>query len=174
MERMSTAFDIFDDAPDDDAGQIRFSRVLRPQRSSTKRGLRIITYFILCLFCPTALLFLVMGAYPVTGFMGLEVVGLIFALRYNHKVGSSFEAITITEDEFRYSRVDHWGKRRQWTFQARWLQVRFDAPSKQLICGTHGKRVAIGRHLTGDERQALGETIKAEIGRLTAPATVTS
>lgn len=149
---------------------IRFSRVLRPHRSSSDRAIRIITVFILFLFLPTGLMFLVAGAWPVSGFMGLEVAGLIFALRINHKHGSAFEAITITDHEFRFSRVDHWGKRRHWSFQPHWLQVRFDAPSKQLIAGTHGKRIAIGRFLTADEREALGETLRGEINRLSKPA----
>lgn len=152
-----------------ETAEIRFSRVLRPHRSSSDRAIRIITIFILFLFMPTGLMFLVAGAWPVSGFMGLEVAGLIVALRINHKHGSAFEAITITDHEFRFSRVDHWGKRRHWTFQPQWLQVRFDEPSKQLIAGTHGKRIAIGRFLTADEREALGEILKGEIGRLSKP-----
>ena len=151
-------------------GPIRFSRVLRPHRSSSDRALRIMTIFVLGLFTPTALLFFIAGAWPVTGLFGLEVAGLIFALRYNHKVGSAFEAITITDREFRFSRVDHWGKRRHWSFQPQWLQVRFDTPSKQLICGTHGKRISVGRFLLPEEREALGETLKHEIRRLNNPA----
>lgn len=156
------------EAPLDTA--ILFSRVLRPHRSSTKRALRIMTYFILCLFGPTALLFLVMGAWPVFGFMGVEIIGLIYALHLNHRYGAAFEAITITDREFRFSKVDHWGKRRHWSFQPQWLQVRYDQPSKQLIAGTHGKRITIGTFLTEDEREALCEILKSELRRACQPA----
>lgn len=148
------------------AETIRFSRVLRPHRSSTDRAIKIVTGFVLFLFIPTGTAFLIAGAWPVFGLMGLEVAGLIFALRYNHKVGSAFEAITITEHEFRFSRVDHWGKRRHWTFQPQWLQFRVDAPSKQLIAGTHGKRIVIGKFLNMDEKLALCELLQSEVKRL--------
>lgn len=145
---------------------IRFSRVLRPHRSSSERAIRIVTLFVLFLFIPTGTAFLVVGAWPVFGFMGLEVAALIFALRYNHKVGSAFEAISISERTFKVSKVDHWGKRKHWTFQPQWLQVRIDGTSKQLIAGTHGKRIVIGKFLNEDEREDLCEVLKEEIRRL--------
>lgn len=148
-----------------DMDAIRFSRVLRPHRSSSERAIRIVTGFVLFLFIPTGTAFLIAGAWPVFG-LGLEVAGLIFALRYNHKVGSAFEAITLTEREFRFSRVDHWGKRKHWTFQPQWLQFRLDGPSKQLIAGTHGKRIVIGKFLNLDEKAALCEVLQHEVSRL--------
>lgn len=156
------------DNADDPA--IRYSKVLRPHRSSTNRTLRILSVFLVLFFLTAGVGFLMAGAWPVFGFMGLEIGGLIFALWYNHKVGSSFEAITITESEFRLSKVDHWGQRRHWTFQPQWLKVRFEPVSKQLICGVHGKHVIIGKFLTEDERQALAETLRAEVQRLQLPA----
>ncbi len=151
------------DKPEDPGDAIRFSRVLRPHRSSSDRAVRIVSFFVLFLFIPTGTTFLLMGAWPVFGFMGLEVAALIFALHYNHKVGSAFEAITLSEREFKISKVDHWGKRKQWTFQPQWLQLRFDETSKQLIAGTHGKRIIIGKFLTDDEREALCAALKDEL-----------
>ena len=120
----------------------------------------------LFLFIPTGTVFLIVGAWPVFGFMGLEVAALIFALRYNHKVGSAFEAITISERAFKVSKVDHWGKRKHWTFQPQWLQVRMDDASRQLIAGTHGKRVVLGKFLNDGEREELCGVLKEEIRRL--------
>jgi uncharacterized membrane protein len=151
------------DQTDDSEDAIRFSRVLRPHRSSSDRAVKIVSGFVLFLFIPTGTTFLLMGAWPVFGFMGLEVAALIFALHYNHKVGSAFEAITLSEREFKISKVDHWGKRRHWTFQPQWLQVRYDETSKQLIAGTHGKRITIGKFLTDDEREAFCGVLKDEL-----------
>lgn len=156
----------FTNDPMPGAEVIRFSRVLRPYRSSSDRAVKIVSIFVMFLFIPTGTTFLIIGAWPVFGIMGLEVMGLIFALRYNHKVGSAFEAITITEREFRFSKVDHWGTRKHWTFQPQWLQVRLDGPSKQLIAGTHGKRIVIGKFLHADEREALCDLLQDEIRRL--------
>jgi len=157
------------DLDQQDAGRIRFSRVLRPHRSSSERAIKIVTGFMLCLFIPTGTIFLINGAWPVFGFMGVEVAGLIFALRYNYKVGSAFEAITISDQEFRLSRVDHWGKRAHWSFQPQWLRVRVDATSNQLIAGTHRRHVVIGKFLTLDERETLCEVLRSEIRRLNNP-----
>lgn len=155
-----------DEHPQQSEENIRYSRVLRPHRSSSERAVKIVTGFVLCLFIPTGMVFLLVGAWPVFGIMGLEVVALIFALRYNHKVGSAFEAITLTDTEFRHSKVDHWGKRKHTSFQPQWLQVRIDDASQQLIAGTHGKRVVIGKFLTDDEREELCKVLIEEIRRL--------
>ncbi len=148
---------------------IQYSRVLRPHRSSSNRALKIITAFILFLFGPTSLMFLLAGAWPVFGIMGLEIAGLIFALWFNHKLGNAFEAITISPREFRISKVDHWGKRTHWSFQPQWMKVRFDQPSKQLIAGVRGKHVIIGKFLTEEEREALADTLWAEVQRVQLP-----
>lgn len=147
---------------------IRFSRVLRPYRSSSERAIKIVSMFVVFLFMPTGTVFLLLGAWPVFGFMGLEVAALIFALRYNYRVGSAFETVTLTEDEFRYSKVDHWGKRQHWSFQPHWLRVRVDGTSKQLICGTHGRHVCIGKFLSDDERADLCAQLSDEVRRLRA------
>ena len=155
-----------DDTSHNSDEKIRFSRVLRPHRSSSERAVKIVTGFVMCLFIPTGMVFLLVGAWPVFGFMGLEMIALIFALRYNHKVGSAFEAVTITDKEFRHSKVNHWGKRQFTSFQPQWLQVRIDEASQQLIAGTHGKRIVIGKFLTNEEREELCNILIEEIRRL--------
>lgn len=158
------------DHTNDREPEIRFSKVLRPHRSSSDRDVKIVSFFVFFLFIPTGTAFLMAGAWPVFGFMGLEVAGLIFAIWFNHKVGSAFEAITITDSEFRLSKVDHWGKRTYWTEKPQWLKVRFDAPSKQLIVGVHGRHVVIGKFLLEEEREALAEVLQQEVRRATQPA----
>lgn len=153
----------------DDESAVRFSKVLRPHRSSSDRDVKIVSAFVFFLFIPTGTAFLVAGAWPVFGFMGLEVAGLIFAIWFNHKIGSAFEAITITDTEFRLSKVDHWGKRSYWTEKPQWLKVRFDEPSKQLIVGVHGRHVVIGKFLMESEREALAEVLQHEVRRATLP-----
>lgn len=148
---------------------IRFSKVLRPHRSSSDRDVKIVSFFVFFLFIPTGTAFLIAGAWPVFGFMGLEVAGLIFAIWFNHKIGSAFEAITITDNEFRLSKVDHWGKRSYWSEKPQWLKVRFDAPSKQLIVGVHGRHVVIGKFLLESEREALAEVLQHEVKQLSLP-----
>lgn len=157
------------ETPPIDQDTIRFSKVLRPHRSSSDRAVKIVTAFVVFLFMPTGTASLMAGAWPVFGFMGLEVAALIFALWFNHKVGSAFEAITITDTEFRLSKVDHWGKRTYWSEKPQWLKIRFDAPSKQLIVGVHGKHVIIGKFLLEKEREALAEVLQQEVRRTTQP-----
>ncbi len=166
---MSNDFDTPSGQDTIDESAIRFSKVLRPHRSSSDRDVKIVSFFVFFLFIPTGTAFLIAGAWPVFGIMGLEVAGLIFAIWFNHKVGSAFEAITITDQEFRVSRVDHWGKRTYWSEKPQWLKVRFDAPSKQLIVGVHGRHVVIGKFLLEAEREALAKVLQDEVKRLSLP-----
>ncbi len=150
-------------------GEIRYSTVLRPHRSASRRALKILTVAVLCASVPTALIFSLIGAWPVFGFMGLEVLALLVALRFNHKAGNTFDAISITDSEFRLSRVDPWGRRRHWSFQAQWTQVRLEGPTQRLLIGSHGKSITVGTFLTPEERARLAGNLKYEIARVVRP-----
>lgn len=167
--RMNFDIDTHSSQTPDDDSTIRFSRVLRPHRSSSDRDVKIVSFFVFFLFIPTGTAFLIAGAWPIFGFMGLEVAALIFAIWFNHKVGSAFEAITITDQEFRVARVNHWGKRTYWTEKPQWLKIRFDTSSKQLIVGVHGRHVVIGKFLMEAEREALAEVLQHEVKKLSLP-----
>ena len=75
--------------------QGRFCLELRPNRSGSLRGIHILFGFLLFVFVPTGVVFTLIGAWPVFGFMGAELLLLYGALRINQRrSGASFAAGT--------------------------------------------------------------------------------
>jgi len=70
---------------------------LRPHRSASVRAINFIILGLLAIFIPTAVGFVLAGAWPVTGFMGFELLLLYGALRLNQHRGTTVETIDLTQ-----------------------------------------------------------------------------
>lgn len=145
-----------------DSDKVHFHAELRPNRSGTIRGIHILFGFLLFVFLPTGVIFVVVGAWPVFGFMGAELLLLYVALRVSHKRGGMVENIWMTERRVTIERVDHWGGRQQWSFQPQWLKVEVAPRSGRGSClrlRSHGRAVTIGAFLTAEEQDEVANAL---------------
>lgn len=149
-----------------------FRAVLRPRRSATLKGIHIVMGAVAATSFGTGVAFIAAGAWPVFGFLGLEVLLLYGALRLHHWSGRVFEVIAITGETCTVERVSPWGKRRMWSFQPYWMQVMIDprAGENRLELRSHGRVLAIGAFLTPSERSEVAEKLREALARLTVPA----
>lgn len=92
------------------------SRRLRPHRSLDARAFRLLV----AIFCGcgviSSLPFLFLGAWPVAGFMGLDVLLLYIAFRVNFAAARAYEDILVTPLELRVEKVSARGALRRWRF----------------------------------------------------------
>ncbi|MSO92068.1 MAG: DUF2244 domain-containing protein [Rhodospirillales bacterium] len=153
------------------AGDGRFRAVLRPRRSASLEGIHIVMGAVAAVSFGTGVAFIAAGAWPVFGFLGLEVLLLYGALRLHHWSGHVSEIIAITDETFTVERVDPWGKRRMWSFQPHWMQVLLDPLEGQnrLELRSHGRALAIGAFLTPAERRAVADLLRGALARLATP-----
>lgn len=150
---------------------VLFRAVLEPNRSGHGIAGRLLGLFICCVLVPTGIAFLVVGAWPIVGIMGLEVVGLLFAVHINRRRSRGFETVAVTPEVLTVERYDHAGRRQSWTFQPHWLQVLMDDPPKRdsyLRLRSHGKVLEIGRFLTPEERLTLAKALREAIREMGA------
>lgn len=143
-----------------------FSAVLRPNRSATLRGINILMIFVAVWFGATGLAFAYLGAWPITGFVGLDIVLLYFALRYNLRALGRYESIEITAETLTLEHVDPWGRRSRASFQPYWVQVGWSRGRLELR--SHGRGVIFGAFLLPEERVSLAEAIKDALARVRA------
>src|SRR4026209_2898607 len=66
-------------------GQTRFSAVLTPHRSLGPKGFMVLMGAVCAVSFGTGLLFYLLGAWPVIGFMGLDVALIYIAFRLNYR-----------------------------------------------------------------------------------------
>ena len=144
------------------SNQTDFCVELSPNKSGTTRNIHIIIGLLLCLFIPTGLVFSLLGAWPVFGFMGIELGLLYIAFRCNQRDAKAYERLSLNNDSFVFERHDPWRGYESWTFQPQWLQVKIDHSNEYETCLTlnsKGKHLAFGIYLTSNEKSAVAELL---------------
>lgn len=146
--------------------QVFFSATLRPHRSATTRGIDIVIALIAAVSFGAGIAFVSLGAWPVTGFLGLDILLLWIALRLNHRAGNARETVEMREDVLRIVRVDAWGRRKEWTFPPYWAQAVLDEERQALVVRSYGTEAAIGAFLTEGERGDLLRALRRALGKV--------
>jgi uncharacterized membrane protein len=108
------------------------------------------------------LVFLAMGAWPVSGFMGLDVLALYIAFRISYRQALAFEKILIGNGLITVERSDMHGNVTTETLPSYWAQVAFegDEESGEVALRSHGRSVPVGRMLPGFERAMFADTLR--------------
>ena len=148
------------------AAAVLFDAMLTPHRSLSPRGFLVLRSLVCAVSFTAGVAFFLMGAWPVVGFMGADVLLIYLAFRINYRRARMFEEVVLTRDALVVRRVDHWGAEKRWTFQPYWLQVRMDDPPEhesQLTLRSHGKSLVIGAFLTPEERLSLARELQQHL-----------
>jgi len=141
---------------------------LAPHRSLSPKGFAIISWIILAVGFVHGILFLVIGAWPVVGFAGLEWLLFWWLLRRHFRGDGRAERVRLFNDRLRLERRDARGRVSMVELQPYWLQVVLEkgsADSNALYLASHGKRHEIGRFLSPEERSTLAETLRWQLSR---------
>lgn len=150
---------------------VRFSAVLRPNRSVTPASVNRIMALVAVLWLGAAIGFAESGAWPVSAFLVAGVGVLYGALRLALKAGRTVETLALTEGALTICRVGPRGQRQDWSLPPHWLQVITDGAAAKggIVLRTHGRSVAIGRFLAPVERETLARDLRAALRALAAP-----
>ena len=104
----------------------------------------------------TGMVFTSMGAWPVLGFFGLDVLIVYIAFRLNYRAGRLHETIEVSRSDLTVTRIHPTGRRERFNFNPYWVRVRLAEGRDgrtDLRLHLHGKELAFGRFLTDDERR---------------------
>lgn len=148
-----------------------FETVLSPNRSLSGPGFGIVMGVFGVASLVAGLAFLSMGAWPVLGFFGLDVLLLYWAFKANYRAGLLQEHIRLTLAALDIRRRMPGGREAQWTFQPYWVRLALDRAEEhdsELSLSSHGKRLVIGAFLAPEQRAALAGTLQAALARVKA------
>jgi uncharacterized membrane protein len=133
-----------------------FSATLTPHRSLGRVGFLILMVLFGLVSFITGMLFLVLGAWPVFGFFGLDVLLLYWAFRLNYRHAEAYEQVTVTCSELRVRRVSHLGRAREWVLNPLWVRLDKveieDFGIDRLFLISRGKKLSIASFLSPDEK----------------------
>jgi uncharacterized membrane protein len=151
-----------------------FSAVITPQRSLGQVGFVLLMALVGVVSFLAGMVFLLIGAWPVFGFFGLDVLLLYWAFRINYRQAAAYEEVTVTPVELKLRKVSHRGQVREWALNPLWVTLDQVAHEEfgieRLFLVSRGKRLMIANFLGPDEKasfaQALGQALwQAKRGR---------
>jgi uncharacterized membrane protein len=144
-----------------------FSALLTPHRSLNRTGFLVLMTFLSVVSFATGIAFLLMGAWPVLGFLGLDVLVIYWAFRVNFRRAAATEEITVTPSELRVRRVSHRGHVAEWVLNPLWVQldqkVHAEFGIERLYLVSRGRRVSIGSFLGADEKASFAKALLAAL-----------
>jgi len=145
-----------------------FAAVITPHRSLTPRGFVI---FMLCLGAlsfASGVTFVLMGAWPVCGFFGLDVLVVYLAFRANYRSARAYEEVTVTPSELTVRQVSHRGAVREWTLNPLWVRleriVHEEFGIERLFLVSHGRRLPIAAFLGPHEKASFALALAGALG----------
>ncbi len=154
------------DAHEDDTTALDL--VLSPHRSLSPAGFWLLMALVAGVSFGAGLAFFFAGAWPVIGFLGLDVVLFYLAFRFSYRSGRVVETIRLRPSDLVVRRTSARDSVRTWSFQPYWLRVELDeggAQSGQLALCSHGRRLVIGDFLAPGERHEVAATLRAALAR---------
>jgi uncharacterized membrane protein len=114
----------------------------------------------------TGLFFYLLGAWPVIGFMGLDVALIYLAFKLNFRALRLYETVDLTEDALTVTRVAPSGKEQSWRFNPYWVRLSLRpraGRSSELSLASHGKRLVFASFLTDAEREDFAAALRAAL-----------
>src|ERR1700704_2962759 len=100
-----------------------FSAVVTPHRSLSHAGFLIVMAAVGGVSFVAGTAFLLLGAWPVFGFFGLDVLLVYWAFRVNYRAAAAFEEVTVTPSELTVRKVSHRGELAEWMLNPVWTRL---------------------------------------------------
>src|ERR1700679_79125 len=140
-----------------------FSARLTPHRSLNRTGFLVLMGFLSVVSFAAGVAFLLMGAWPVFGFFGLDVLVIYWAFRVNFRRALATEEISVTPSELRVRRVSHRGHVAEFVLNPLWVQLdrktHAEFGIERLYLVSKGRRVSIANFLGAEEKASFAKAL---------------
>ena len=145
-----------------------FDARLEPHRSLSRRGFRFLMLGCCAISTLYSLPFYFMGAWPVVGFLGLDVLLVYWAFRANFRAARAYEEVTVTASELTVRQVSHRGRVREWTLNPLWVRLERIAHEEfgiqNLFLVSRGRKLPIAGFLGPDEKASFAKALSNALG----------
>jgi uncharacterized membrane protein len=149
-----------------------FEAELVPHRSLSPRGIFLVLGFLGAVSLSVTTLFWYLGAWPIAGFNGGEMLIAAALLRTHARSRRVREVLCLTEGGLRIERFDVHGHRTELFLPAAWLNAQLEErPGRVpgLFLSTHGRREEVARSLGEFQKRDLADALRAALFRLRNP-----
>jgi len=145
-----------------------FAATITPHRSLGATGFLVLMLATSAVGFVSGMMFLIIGAWPVFGFLGLDVLLLYVAFRANFRAARAYEEVTVTPSELTVRKVSHHGSVREWTLNPVWVRldrvVHEEFGIERLFLVSYGRRLSIAGFLSPDEKASFATALSSALG----------
>ena len=153
----------------DPAAERLYDVLLMPHRSMTRANVRILMLVFGAAGIFTSLPFVIMGAWPVAGFMGLDMAILYLAFRASFDAARAYEHILVTPLELLLAKVTAKGLRREFRFHPAWVRLDKEEHEEfgvtRLALRSRGLAIEVGGFLGADAKADLASDLNHALNR---------
>lgn len=135
--------------------------MLYPNRSLSNTGFALLMTGIVLVSGLVGAGFALIGAWPVTGFLGLDVLLLYVAFRWQFRQSRRVDMIRLDAKGLTVRRLAPGHEEQAWHFETAWVQVVHE--DRGLKLRSHGKELTIASFLTADERRTFAQALRSAI-----------
>ena len=149
---------------------VLFEARLSPHRSLAPAAFTALMLAVVAVAFLAGAVSVAFGAWPVTGFCGVELLlfYLLFRLNYRSAEGAS-EWIRLTRERLEVVRRERNRETGRWVLQPYWLSVALEGGEAEgpgaVLLRSHGRSLALGRFLPPEERLQLKEALATALAR---------
>lgn len=144
-------------------GDAAFSVVLRPYRSLGPTGFFIVMGIVCTVSFSAGIVFLAMGAWPIVGFFGLDMLLVYWAFKASYLSARAQERIELKGGQLLVARRDAAGREAgSWAFEPYWVRLELEElppGDNRLTLTSHGRRLTIAAMLGSQERAAFASVL---------------
>ncbi|MFZ5610404.1 MAG: DUF2244 domain-containing protein [Pseudomonadota bacterium] len=142
--------------------------VLSPAQGLSRRGLALVMALVGGMSLVAGGFFLSIGAWPVSGFFGADLILLCLAFGASQRASMTREHITLDETRLQVARIRPRHRVEVHCFQPAWVRVQLGGGVDDgwaLSLASHGRRLVIGAFLPPAERPRVAAVIRAALAR---------
>lgn len=143
---------------------------LTPHRSLGPLGFALLMGFVGATCFAAGTLFWALGAWPVAGFLGLDVIAVYVAFRMNYRAARAFEEVMVSRAAIVLRRVDARGRAGESRFDPAWVRLETrEAPDEGVIhlaIRSRGRSVPVGAFLNPDDRASFARALRAALAEV--------
>ena len=157
----------------------RETMTIWPHRSLSPKGFGLVMLALGSLAFCIGLGFFLLGAWPVIGFLGLEILVVWAAFKLNYRAAKQHQNLTATPQQLTIENISPAGERHYTSLPTAWVKVELtpkDEPEirarykQRIIVRSHGNTAEIGEFLHPAETPKLATEINQMVARARAAA----
>ena len=147
-----------------------FRAILTPHRSLSPLGFLVLMGVIVAFNLTAGVGFYLLGAWPIVGFMGIDVALVWWAFRLNYARANARELIEVTEHELILDREVRGRRLEQRRFTRGWVRVELEEDRERDLIGrlflrSRGVRTEIGGFLSPAERKSFAAALNEALAK---------